>query len=126
MGLDYDDDDDDDEVEVMMITDHGLFARSLREAACTSVAKGTVDVRCLDEYMTLQQVSSIIEDYIEGVDEESGNPVMSEEAYLELVRDVSSSFLGACLAKLAAADLVETAWDEERGQQVFWRKERGG
>lgn len=123
MGLDYED--DDEEVEVMLITDRRLFAESLREAACTSVAKGAVDVQCLDEYMTLQQVSSIIEDYIEGVDEESGSPVMSEENYVELIRDVSSSFLGACLAKLAAADLVETAWDEERGQQVFWRKEKG-
>lgn len=120
---DYDDDEDEDFEDVILVTDLEVFVVSLREAVSASVAKGAIADKDLGEYVSVGQLKSLIESYIEGVDEESGHPFMREETYLALLNEASSVFLGACLSKLAAADLVDTAWDDERGQQVFWVKE---
>ena len=124
MGLNYDDLDDDDEIEVVLIEDFDVFLVSLRDAVCLTVAKGEIEDADLDKYMTLNQIRSIVNGYIDGTDEETGVPFMIEDSYEELVADVSAAFLGACLSKLAAADLIETAWDEKRAEQIFWRKEK--
>ena len=129
MGMNEHDDDDDDDVdgvEVMLVEDVELFLFSLRERVSVTIAANAIEPRNLDEYMTMTQMKSTLGDYVDGVDEETGCPFLLVESYEELVDDLSRSFLGACLAKLAAADLVETAWDDERGQQIFWTKKGGG
>lgn len=118
-----DEDGDDEEVEIMLIEDLDLFLYSLRNAVSLTIAKDAVDEDALDKYLPLTQMGKIIEDYIDGVDEETGYPFMTDESYADMVQDVSSTFLGVCLAKLAAADLIESAWDDERGEQVFWTKD---
>ena len=127
MGLnDYDDgyDDEAEEVEVMTVTDMAIFAESLRELVSMTIAKGTIDQDALDDYMPLKQVISIVGEHIDGFDEETGCEFLLVESYEDLIEDISATFLGSCLAKLAAADLLETAWDEEEERQVFWRKKR--
>lgn len=121
MGLNYEDDDD-EEVEVMLVEDEDLFLKSLRESVSVTVAKNAVDNDDLDKYLTIEQMRKILADYVDGVDEETGCEFLTEISYYSLIQDVSSSFLGVCLSKLAAADLVESAWDDKRGEQVFWRK----
>ena len=122
----YDDDDDGEEIEVMVVEDRDLFLTSLRDSVSVTVANDAIDDGVLDKYLTLEQMSQILEDYVEGIDEETGCEFMTEEAYALLLKDVTATFLGTCLSKLAAADLVESAWDDERGEQVFWPKNRRG
>ena len=116
--------DDDDCVEIMLIEDMEFFLFSLRDAVSTAIAKGAIEDIELDKYLSVGQLEKSLETFVVGVDEESGLPFLMEEAYGELVDEVSSLFLGCCLSKLAAADLVDTAWCDERNQQVFWVKER--
>ena len=124
MGLsEYDEEwDDDDEIEVMLVEDQDLFLTSLRDSVSVTVAKDAIDEGTLDKYLTIEQMEKILDDYVDGVDEETDCKFMTHESYDALVADISSTFLGVCLAKLAAADLVDTAWDDERGEQVFWTK----
>ena len=122
MGLNEYDEEWDDEIEVMLVEDEELFLTSLRESVSATVAKDAVKEGELDRYLTIEQMRKIMADYVDGVDEETGCEFMTEDSYADLLADISATFLGVCLSKLAAADLVETAWDEKRGEQVFWRK----
>ena len=121
-----DDDDDEVEVEVMIVEDQELFLTSLRDSVSVTVAKDAIDRGSLDKYLTIEQMGKILDDYVDGIDEETGCKFMTEESYAELTADIASTFLGVCLSKLAAADLIESAWDDERGEQVFWTKSKRG
>lgn len=123
-GWDDDDDDDfeDEDVEIMLIEDVDLFLVSLRGAVSLTIAKDAVDEGSLEKYLPIMQMKAILDEYVDGTDEETGLPFMLADAYPILVEDVSSAFLGVCLSKLAAADLIESAWDDERGEQIFWTK----
>ena len=113
-----------EEVEVIVIENRDVFLKALRDAINSTVAHGVISPEELDNYMPLEQMYAIVEDYIEDTDENE-HPFMLEESYPLMVSDVASAFLGACLSKLAAAGLVETAWDEEKQTVVFWKADKG-
>ena len=119
------DEEEGEEVEVIVIEDKDVFLKALRDSINQAVAQGTIAPEDLDEYLPLKQMYAIVEDYIENdPDDEDEHPFMLEEAYPLMVSDVASAFLGACLSKLAAAGLVETAWDDERQSVIFWKADR--
>lgn len=113
---------DDEEVEVMLIEDEELFIRGMQKHLNKVIAKDTIEAGDLDSYMTLEQIRSMAREWYIGLDPESGHPVMTAEVYEEMVLALSRAFLGSCLAKLASKGLVESAWDPEANEAVFWRK----
>lgn len=114
-----------EEVEVIVIEDKDVFLKALRDSINQAVAQGTIAPEDLDQYLPLEQMYAIVQDYIENdPEDEDDPPFMLEEAYPLMVSDVASAFLGACLSKLAAAGLVETAWDDEKQSVIFWKADR--
>lgn len=121
----FDEDDEDEEmVEVLLVEDEDAFINALQEHVNKVIAKETIPADELDTYVTKEQFRSMVKEFYLGVDEDSGCPFMTEETYEELLLHVSKAFLGACLSRLASKGLIESAWDSDANEAIFWRPKK--
>ena len=73
----------------------------------------------LDEFVTLGQVKQMIDEHSSGKDEKE-RYLLSESDCDDLLESLGIRLYNCGLSKLAARNLLECAWDSEKGEMVFW------
>lgn len=104
---------------IYSITDLDGYASSIRDGVAQSFVEDYNEN--LDEYITLEQVKSLIIGYSLGQDEDN-NYLINAEVFNDTFDDVREWFYEAGLSKLAAKGVIECAWDDDSNQMVFWVK----
>lgn len=104
---------------VYSIVDLDNYAVSVRDSVAKSFTENYEDN--LDEYISLNEVKTVIIGHSLGQDDD-GLYLINEEVFNDTFEDIREWMLDVGLAKLAAQDLVECAWDDELNQMVFWAK----
>lgn len=102
---------------IYSIIDLDGYASSIRDFAAKSFLDNYTEN--LDDYISIEQVKSIIVGYSLGQDDES-NYLLNEEVFNDTFEDVREWIFNVGVAKLAAKGLVECAWDDEANEMVFW------
>jgi hypothetical protein len=105
--------------EVYAIIDLEGYASQMREAAAKSICPENADN--LDEYISLGQMTNLVEEFCLGHDDEN-RPLLDEDANEQIFEETALWIHNVGLAKLAAKDLVECAWDDKVNDMVFWSK----
>jgi hypothetical protein len=105
--------------EVYAIVDVDGYAIQMRDAAAQSISSDTNEN--LDEYISLKQMTNLVEEFCLGHDDED-RPLLDEDTNEKIFEEAALWIHDVGLAKLAAKDLVECAWDNEINQMVFWSK----
>jgi hypothetical protein len=106
--------------EVYAIIDLDGYAVQMREAAAKSISSDNDDN--LDEYISLKQMTNLVEEFCLGHDDED-RPLLNEETNEQIFEEAAIWIHNVGLAKLAARDLIECAWDNKANEMVFWQKE---
>lgn len=112
--------------EVYCIINQEKYAKMVRKDAANSFAEGeSLDEReDLEGYVTVNQVCQMIEENSIGMDED-GHHMITGEGYKVLFEQIRTRIYNSGLSKLAAKNLVECAWDDEKKTMVFWSDEKG-
>jgi hypothetical protein len=107
--------------EVYAIVDLNGYVSQMREVAADSISEnGHTDN--LDSYISLDQMIGLVKSKCLGFDD-NDYPLLNEEKNQQIFEDIAVWIHNIGLAKLAAQDLVECAWDNELNEMVFWQKE---
>ena len=106
--------------ELYAIVDLQGYLTQMREAAAKSICGNTDDN--LDEYISLNQMIGLVKQHCKGYDNED-RPLFDEISNEQIFEDIAIWIHDVGLAKLAAKDLIECAWDNESNEMVFWAKE---
>jgi hypothetical protein len=111
----------DDENKVYAIVDLSGYATEIREAAANSLAENNDDN--LDEYISVQQIINLVNEKCCGHDA-NHRPLLNENINAEIYENIIIWIHNVGLAKLAAKDLVECAWDNCSNEMIFWSKSK--
>jgi hypothetical protein len=103
--------------EVYAITNIEGYATEMRQAAANAISDDCDDD--LDAYINLKQMISIIEENCIGFDD-NDRPLLNEETNEQIWESTVTWINNVGLAKLAAQDLIQCAWDNESNEMVFW------
>jgi hypothetical protein len=102
------------------IVDLEGYAKQIREAAAQALSEDNNDN--LDDYITVTQLIQMVRKNCCGFDDDD-RPLLNEDIN-EQIYDYTITWIhNVGLAKLAAQDLVECAWDDKVNEMVFWPKE---
>ena len=107
--------------EVYAITDIYVYVSQMREAAANSISEDSSNDN-LDHYISLNQMVGLVKSNCLGYDE-NDYPILDEKTNQQIFEEATIWIHNIGLAKLAAKDLVECAWDDELNEMVFWHKE---
>jgi hypothetical protein len=107
--------------KVYAITDIDGYVSQMRIAAANSISENS-DQDDLDQYISLGQMKNLLKEYCLGVDDKD-RPLLNEDANEKIYEETAVWIHSVGLAKLAAKDIVECAWDEQSNEMVFWHKE---
>lgn len=107
--------------EVHAIMNLDKYASYMRRKAALSYAENYTEN--LDEFISITQVCNLIKEYSIGKDSE-GRYLLDEPSYLRLFDSIKLRLYNVGLAKLAAKDLLECAWDNEKNEMIFWSKQQ--
>lgn len=102
------------------IVDLEGYATEIREAAAKTLAEDCNDN--LDDYITITQLIQMVRKNCCGFDD-NDRPLLNEETNEQIYESTITWIHNVGLAKLAAQDLVECAWDDSANEMVFWSKE---
>ena len=102
------------------ICDIDGFCLALREAAAKSFTDNYSEN--LDDFISLKQIENILRKHSLGFDD-NDDPIITEEIYYRIFDDIRDWIYGVGVAKLAAKDKIECAWDNELNEMIFWMKE---
>lgn len=94
------------------------LASSIRKNAAMTI--GDTENQDLDTFMSIGQVENII---LENTDKDDDGIIMDEDQYNTIFDQVTNWIINAGLAKLAAEDKIQCAWDDEQNCMVFWHNE---
>jgi len=103
--------------EVYAITNIEGYATATRQAAANAISDDCDDD--LDAYINLKQMISIIEENCMGFDD-NDRPLLNEDANEKIYESTVTWIHNVGLAKLAAKDLVQCAWDDKTNEMIFW------
>lgn len=106
--------------QVYSITDLEGYVSQMREAAANSLCDSNTDN--LDDYISLNQMIGLVKEKCLGFDHEN-RPMLNESINEQIFEETSIWIHSVGLAKLAAKDIVECAWDDKSNEMVFWAKE---
>jgi hypothetical protein len=106
--------------EVYAIINLEGYAAQMRSAAAKSLSDDPEDQ--LDDYISIGQIINMVNQECVGFDEED-RPLLDENANETIFENTAIWIHNVGLAKLAALDLVECAWDNEYNDMVFWAKD---
>ena len=107
--------------EVYAIVNLDKYVEEVRDAAAKSICQDNNDN--LDEYISLNQMINLVSEHSLGIDEKN-RYILDEETNEEIFDSASIWIHNVGLAKLAAKNLVECAWDDESNEMVFWTKDK--
>jgi hypothetical protein len=106
--------------EVYAIVDLQGYVTQMRDAAAKSISTDNTDN--LDEYISLSQMTNLVEEFCLGHDD-NDRPLLDEQTNEQIFEETAIWIHDIGLAKLAAQDLIECAWDANTNEMVFWAKE---
>jgi len=107
--------------EVYAITDINGYAFQMREVAAKSLSDGSEQDN-LENYINLDQIINLVKENCLGFDANQ-RPLLNEKTNEKIFEEVSVWIHSVGLAKLAAQNLIECAWDNQSNEMVFWAKE---
>lgn len=102
------------------IVDLDGYAQEIRNAAAQSLSEGCSDN--LDDYISIPQMVQLIKKDCCGFDD-NDRPLLNQDINEQIYCSVITWIHNVGLAKLAAQDLIECAWDDKANEMVFWSKE---
>lgn len=108
--------------EVYAITDIEGYAVDMRNAAAKSLSEDGTDDN-LDEYVSINQMINLVKQECLGFDD-NDRPLLDEDINEKIFESTVTWIHNVGLAKLAAKDLVECAWDNESNEMIFWAKKK--
>lgn len=106
--------------ELYAIIDLEGYVTQMRDAAAKSICGQTDDD--LDQYISLKQMIGLVQENCKGYDDED-RVLLDESSNEQIYEDAAIWIHDVGLAKLAAQDLIECAWDDDNNEMVFWAKE---
>lgn len=101
------------------ITDLDELSHTIRKHAADSLAEHASKSTNLDDYITVNQISDIIVSNSCGKNDE-GYYIIDEDIFEDIFDDVAEMIYGVGMAKLAADNLIECAWDNKKNRMIFW------
>lgn len=107
--------------EVYAITNLEGYATQMRDAAAKSLNENHNDN--LDDYISINQIVNLVKNECVGFDDEDC-PLLDEDTNEKIFENTVEWIHNVGLAKLAAQDLVECAWDDKSNEMIFWVKEK--
>lgn len=107
--------------EVYAITNIDGYVSQMREAAANSISEDSSNDN-LDHYISLSQMVGLVKNNCLGFDD-NDYPILDEKTNQQIFEETATWIHNVGLARLAAKDLVECAWDDELNEMVFWHKE---
>jgi hypothetical protein len=107
--------------EVYALVDINGYASQMRDAAANTLSENGSQEN-LDNYISIGQIRNLIKQHCLGFDSES-RPLLDENTNDKIYEDIVVWIHNVGLAKLAAQDLVECAWDIDTNEMVFWAKD---
>lgn len=107
--------------QVYAITDLEGYAAQMRDAAAKNLSEHSEEN--LDIYISLQQIINMVNKKCLGFDN-NDRPLLDENINEEIFENTVVWIHNVGLAKLAAQDLVECAWDDDTNEMIFWPKEK--
>lgn len=107
--------------EVYAITNIEGYVTQMREAAANSISENSSNDN-LNDYISIDQMIGLVKTNCIGYDDQN-HPLLDEETNQKIFEEATTWIHNIGLAKLAAQDLVECAWDDELNEMVFWHKE---
>ena len=107
--------------QVYAITDLNGYVSQMREAAAQNISENSSNDN-LDNYISLDQMIGLVKSNCLGYDD-NNYPLLNETTNQKIFEDITVWIHNVGLAKLAAQDLVECAWDDKINEMVFWHKE---
>lgn len=90
------------------------FATKIRELTAKNICENYQDN--LDEYMTVSEIIGLLQK------NSSNQYVIDRDVIISLQTEIKKRIYEVCLAKLAAKDIIDCAWDETENEMVFWTK----
>ena len=108
-----------------VITDTEEFASLMRSTAATSLAEQYLgktkeyDDDDLNNFVTLNQIQTIIHEESLGQDEES-QYIIDSDIFEHIFDQVRNMIYQSTMCQLAAKGYIECAWDDEKNKMVFW------
>lgn len=103
--------------ELYAITNLDGYAAEMRQAAAYSLSANYEDN--LDDYISLNQMINLVKSECVGFDN-SERPLLNEDANEKIYESTVTWIHNVGLAKLAAKDLVQCAWDDSINDMIFW------
>jgi hypothetical protein len=107
--------------KVYAITDLEGYATQMRDAAARSLSENHNDN--LNDYISVNQIVNLVKNECVGFDDEN-RPLLDEDINEKIFENTAVWIHNVGLAKLAAQDLVECAWDDKANEMIFWAKEK--
>jgi len=107
--------------QVYAITDIEGYVSQMREAAANSISENSSEDN-LDEYISINQMIGLVKSNCLGFDD-NDHPLLNEKKNQHIFEEAAIWIHNIGMAKLAAKDLLECAWDNELNEMVFWQKE---
>lgn len=107
--------------EVYAIVNINGYVSQMREVAAQSISEDSINDD-LDTYISLDEMIGLVKQNCIGFDD-NDNPLLNEETNEQIFEATATWIHNVGLAKLAAQDLVECAWDDALNEMVFWVKE---
>ena len=97
------------------------YAAEMRESAAKSICEKHTEN--LNEYISIGQMINLIKENCLGIDD-NDRPLIDEDTNIKIFEETSVWIHSIGLARLAAKDLIECAWDSESNEMIFWAKEQ--
>ena len=106
--------------EQYAIMDIQDYSTKLRELVVEEI--GATDSSDINNYVTINQIIKIIDEHCSGYTE-NDEPVVTYDSHCDIFDDIVVMVQNFALAKLAAEDVLECAWDNELNDMIFWKKD---
>jgi hypothetical protein len=104
---------------VYSITNLKGYVCEVREMAAKSLCD--THTENLDDYISIDQMINLVKSQCIGFDN-NNRPMLDENANESIFESIVVWIHNIGLAKLAAQDLVECAWDDKSNEMIFWPK----
>ena len=103
------------------------YAESIRKNASISIfqnekilnIEGLTLPNTINGYITIKQVCFIIKNHVVGYSSEN-KPIIDEHGYNNAFEEVRGWIANCIFSKLAANNILECNWDNEKKEMMFW------
>jgi hypothetical protein len=106
--------------KIYAIVDVPGYVSQMREAAAKSLSENYS--ANLDDYISIDQMVVLLKEECVGFDN-NNRPLLNEKTNGNIFDKTALWIHNVGLAKLAAKDLIECAWNSKTNKMIFWEKE---